>query len=140
MKRQKSGFTLIELIVSLTIFSMLLGGIYFALGIELSFWKRVVGICEDQQIKNMVLLRIVRDLRGAEEILPLSNNKTLAVKVGGNTLEYTLKNKKIRRKKNNYSAYLTTKGEFSTRAFEYPTPKLVKIEIEDWTTTVFLRN
>ena len=138
MKRK--GFTLVELIVSLTIFSLLLGSIFYALKIELGIWKRIVGSAEKQQIANMVLSRIVRDIRSAKELLPASTNQKLGLEIGSDTIEYDLLNHKIRRKKNNYSAYLTTQGELEELSFSYPKANLVEIKVEGFTTQTCLRN
>ena len=138
MKRR--GFTLVELIVSLTIFTILLSGMYYAFGTELSFLKRMLGSCENQQISNMVLSRMAQDIRSAEDILADSDETTLLLKDGDSTIEYSLKNQKVRRRKNNYSSYLTDKDDVKALSFSYPEQKLVRITIGEWETQASLRN
>jgi prepilin-type N-terminal cleavage/methylation domain-containing protein len=134
------GFTLVELIVALSLFAMLLGGIFYAWGVELNFWKRAVASVEKQQVANMVLARIVRDIRNAGELLPASDDHQLLLKIGSDTIEYSLVNQKIRRKKNSYSAYLTSEGELKALSFAYPDARLVEIKVEGFTTRTALRN
>jgi prepilin-type N-terminal cleavage/methylation domain-containing protein len=138
MKRK--GFTLVEMIVALSIFSMLLGGIFHVLGVEINLWERIVSAAEKQQIANMVLSRAVRDIRAAREILPSSGSQKLLLKVGDDTLEYSLVNGKIRRKKNNSSSYLTAENDLHFLSFSYPAYRIVEIEVEDLTTRAYLRN
>jgi prepilin-type N-terminal cleavage/methylation domain-containing protein len=138
MKRK--GFTLVEMIVALSIFAMLLGGIFHVLGVELNLWEKIVSAAEKQQIANMVLTRIARDARSAKEVLPSSSSQKLLLKIGDDSLEYSLVNGKARRKKNNYSSYLTAENDLHFLSFSYPAYKIVEIEIEDLTTRVYLRN
>ncbi len=138
MKRK--GLTLVELLISLTILSMLFGGMYYALGVELSLWKRIVSASEKQHIANLVLARVIRDTRSASEILPASNNQQLLLKIGTDSIQYRLLNQKIRRKKNNYSAYLTDKGDLQTLSFSYPTTKEAEIALDGFKTRAYLRN
>jgi prepilin-type N-terminal cleavage/methylation domain-containing protein len=138
MKRK--GFTLVELVVALSIFSMLLGIIYYILGTELSFWKKTVNAAEKIQLSNAVLTRIIRDARNAKEILAGSNQDVLALRIGPDRIEYSMANDKIKRKKNNYSTYLTDAGEIDGLSFNYPGAKLVEIRLEGFTTRACLRN
>ena len=137
---RRTGFTLIELIVSLTIFAMILGSIFYVLGVELKYWKKFVACGEKQQIANMVLARIARDVRGASNIIPSSGSQVLLLSVGGETVEYSLVDKKVRRKKNASSSYLTDIGDIKTLSFLYPTSKSVEISLENITTSVGMRN
>jgi prepilin-type N-terminal cleavage/methylation domain-containing protein len=137
---KRNGFTLVELLISLSIFTLLSGAMYYALGVELNLWKRIVGASEKQQIANFVLTRIVRDTRSASQILPASNHQKLLLKIGPDSIEYTLINQKIRRKKNAYSAYLTDKRDIQILSFSYPASKEVKIKIDKFETRASLRN
>ncbi len=137
---KRNGFTLVELLISLSIFTLLSGAMYYALGVELNLWKRIVGTSEKQQIANFVLTRVVRDARSASKILPASNNQKLLLKIGPDSIEYTLINQKIRRKKNAYSAYLTDKRDIQILSFSYPASKEVKIKIDEFETRASLRN
>lgn len=137
---KRNGFTLVELLISLSILTLLSGAMYYALGVELNLWKRIVGAGEKQQIANFVLTRIVRDARSASQIFPASNNQKLLLKIGPDSIEYTLINQKIRRKKNNYSAYLTDKGDLQTLSFSYPNAKQVEIKLDGFKGMASLRN
>ncbi|KPJ66705.1 hypothetical protein AMJ44_08010 [candidate division WOR-1 bacterium DG_54_3] len=137
---ERKGYTLVELIIALSLFATLLGGIFYAWGVELNFWKRAVASVEKQQIANMVLARIVSDIRNAEELLPASDDHRLLLKIGSDAIEYSLVGQKIRRKKNSYSAYLTSEGELKALSFSYPDARLVEIKVEGFMTRTALRN
>ena len=137
---RKNGFTLVELIVSLTIFALLLGCMFYAFGVELRFWDKIVMKSEKQQIANIVITRMTQDIRSAAKILAGSNSDKLLLMVGSDTIEYSLTNDKVRRKKNNYSSYLTMEGDIEQLSFSYPTAKLVEINIDDYKTRIGLRN
>lgn len=139
-KVKRKGFTLVELLISLIIFSMLLGSMFYALSVELDFWRRITNAGEKQQIANLVLIRITRDIRSATKILPTSNNYKLLLKIGSDSIEYTFFNRKVRRKKNSYSAYLTDKEDLQALLFSYPSAKQVEIELDGFKTKAFLRN
>lgn len=137
---RRHGFTLVEMIVSMTIFAMLMAGIFYAFSVEFNLWKRIVNAAEKQQIASMVLTRIIRDARSAKEILPSSSSSMLMIKIGSESIEYSLTNNKIRRKKDGYSSYLTDAGDIQALSFSYPAPKQVEIKVEDFKTKVSLRN
>lgn len=138
MKRK--GFTLVELLISLTILTMLFGSMFYAFSVELDLWKRIVSASEKLHIANLVLARIVRDTRSASEILPASTHQQLVLKIGSDSIEYRVLNQKIRRKKNNYSAYLTDKGDLQTLSFSYPGTQEAEITLDGFKTRIFLRN
>lgn len=138
MKRK--GFTLVELILVLSIFTLLMGCILSVLGVELDFWGKIVAASEKQQISNIVMSRIISDIRAANEILPGSDQNKLLLKSSSNIIEYSLKNSKVRRKKNNYSAYLTDKGDLQTLSFQYPASKMVAVMVENLSSEAYLRN
>jgi prepilin-type N-terminal cleavage/methylation domain-containing protein len=137
---RKKGFTLVELIISLTIFAILLTGIIYALGIELSTWKRIANASEKQQIENLILARITRDIRCAAQIFPASNPDRLSLKIGSDTIEYSFTNAKVKRKKNNYSSYLSIEGDIQALSFSYPATNLVEVRLDDIKTQIYMRN
>lgn len=136
----KKGFTLVELMISLTISAMLIGGVLYAFSAEFALWKRIVAGSEKQQIANMVLTRIISDSRNANEISPSSSSSALSLKVGTESIEYSLANNKVRRKKDGYSSYLTDTGDLGALSFSYPDAKQVEIKVEDFKAKVILRN
>lgn len=137
---RRKGFTLVELIISLTIFAMILVSTFYVLGVELRYWKKFVTDGEKQQIANMVITRIARDVRSASEVTPSSASQILLLSAGGETIEYSLIEKKVRRKKNAASSYLTDINDIKTLSFLYPTSNSVEISLENITTMVSLRN
>lgn len=136
----RRGFTLVETIVALVIFTLMMGGIFHILEIELVLWDRLVSAAENQQAANIILSRIVRDVRSAYEVSPASSSKELALKTADGTLEYTFINNKIRRKKNSYSSYLTDENGLQRLSFYYPDGKTVEIRLESLVARAYLRN
>ena len=138
MKRR--GFTLVEMIISMTISAMLIGGMLFAFGAGFRLWKKIVSAGEKQQIANMVLTRIIRDARSADKISASSGAGVLSLKTGTESIEYSLADNKVRRKKDSYSSYLTDAGEVAELSFSYPSGKQVEIKVENFKAKVSLRN
>jgi len=137
---KRSGFTLVELIVALSIFAFLLGNIFFFLGTQVKFWNKTEALVKKQQISHIILAQIIRDLRSAATISPLSSKEKLQLMIGPDLIEYSLANQKIKRRKNNYSRYLTTEEEIKTFYFAYPASREVEINIEDFSVKTFSRN
>ncbi len=140
MARQRPGFTLVELIISLSVFAVLMGTIFFTFGQEVNMWDRLVSTIEGEQIGTMVISKITTDIKSADQILPGSDKDKLLLKIGLDTIEYSLYKNKVRRKKNKYSSYLTDVGDISTLVFSYLGNNLVKIKTGSLSTTVFSRN
>ena len=137
---KRNAFTLVELIVAMSIFTMLLSGVYCTLGTNLKFTESLLNKCEKQQISISVLWRILRDVRSAEEILVTADEETLVLKIQDDTIEYSLTNTKVRRKKNGYSRYLTIEGDIAALSFTYPEVNLVGINLDEWSCKASLRN
>ncbi len=76
----------------------------------------------------------------AKEVLPGSDQDTLQLQLGTDTIEYSLSNNKVKRKKNNYSSYLTDVDDIKNLSFSFPGPGLAAVSIEGLSTTVYLRN
>lgn len=140
MRRIKKGFTLVELIISLTILSILFATMYFALGTQIRLWQGIVNAAEKQQIANAVLNRMVNDIRSAREILPASSSQVLSLRIESSLIEYSLFNEKVRRKKNGYSSYLTDKKELQMLSFSYPGFNRVEIDLDGLKASAALRN
>jgi len=135
----KRGFTLVEIIVSLSIFAILLSSMYYIFGVELRLWQRYITASEDLQISNMVMTKITRDIRAADKIISSSSDQ-LSLKVETDTIQYSFSKGKVKRKKNSRSSYLTTKGDLSALSFASLSDKLVEIKINDFSTKIVLRN
>ena len=136
----KKGFSLVELIISLSIFALLLGAILYALSGEIKFWQRAAAACRQGQIADFVMNKIIQDARTASQILPQSSPALLALSVEADTIEYSLYSQKVRRVKNGTTAYLTDSGEISLLSFSYPGNKLVEVRVEKISTEACLRN
>lgn len=135
----KRGFTLVEIIISLSIFALLLGSMFYVFGVELNLWQRYITASEDLQICNMVMTKITRDIRAADKILSSSSDQ-LSLKVGPDTVQYSFVKGKVKRKKNSRASYLTTEGDIATLTFSCPSEKLVETKINDFSTKIVLRN
>lgn len=134
------GFTLVELMISLSILSVLAGSMFYAFGVELKFWQRLTANMIDQQMINNVMTRVVSDIRSAREVIYSATGEDLILLVGQDRIEYSLINQKLRRKKNNNSSYLTDVGEIAAFSVAYPTTRLVEVQINNDRTRTFLRN
>lgn len=136
----KKGFTLIETLVALSLTAIFLGGAYYALGIELKFWQRLADRINSQQVYEAVAQRLLREIRGADQILPGSSQTELKLQFGSDQLTYSLVNGKVRRQKNSSVAYLTDDGEVGSLLFAYPAAKQVEVSIDGRPLTAALRN
>ncbi len=136
----RKGFTLIELVISLAIFSLLLVTVFSLFNAEVKIWKKIAAKCERTQIANFVLTRLRHDIRRAGQVLPASNPYLLSLKAGPDSIEYSLAGEKVRRKQNGASAYLTFDKEISSLIFSYPSSREVEIELGGYKATFALRN
>jgi len=140
MVKTRPGFTLVELIIGLSVFALLMGTIFFTFGQEINLWDRLVSSVEGEQISTMVISKITNDIKSADQIMPGSDKNKLLLKIGADTVEYSLYKDKIRRKKNSSSSYLTDVGDLGTLVFSYLGNNLVKIKTDNLSSTVFSRN
>ena len=137
---KKPGFTLVELLISLAILTLLSGSMFYVFRFELRHWERIVQKSENQHIANLVLTKLAGDIRAAKEILPVSDQAELILACPAHTIEYTLLNQKVRRKKDAYSSYLTDAGEVRDLTFSYPSNNLVEISLDGFKARFYLRN
>ena len=136
----RRGFSLVELIVALSIFAMLSASILYVFGTELKIAKKIAAASQKRQLVNAVMARISQDIRAASAILPSSIPSKLLLSIEADSIEYSVVNQKVRRKKNGYSAYLTDKGELMSLSFVYPLNKLVEVNLDGAKTKYALRN
>jgi len=139
MKR-KNGFTLVELIISLTLFTVLVGGVFYAFGSELRLWRKIADKCQREQVANLVAERICHDIRAASAILTSSGSEEIDLRVGSENISYRLVDYKIRRKKGSSIAYLTNEREVDKLAFSYPVSDRVEMIMGKFSCHVALRN
>lgn len=136
----KRALTLVELLVSLTILTLFVGGAFYALSTELRFWQKLSAKALAIQRYNSLANRLVRDLRSANVLLPNSNQTTLSLQIGSDLISYSLVNNKIRRQKGTSSSYLTTENEIASFTFAYPSANLIQINLASQPFLVALRN
>jgi len=135
----RKGFTLVELIIALTLFSALLSGVLYAFGEGLRTWRKIAQVGERQQVKNLVAERICREVRAAKEVTTLGSEE-VTLKMGSEIISYRLVNGKVRRKKGNSVAYLTNEGEIEKLWFSNLTKGMVEITVGDFSSCVSIRN
>ncbi len=136
----KKGFTLVELLVSMAIFLILMGTVYFSFQLAIKHWKRLADNSQHQQIVCLVMERMTIDIRQASAVLPTSNAEQLSLKVGTDTIEYLLASRKVGRKVNGRTAYLTDNDEIKALSFTYPSSHSVACSLEGNSTVITLRN
>ena len=136
----RRGFTLIELIISLSLMVMLTGSMFFALGQGMRGWRKAGCKISKLQIKNMLAERITGDLRFASQVLTGSGSQEMLLKVGPDQIGYKLVEGKVRREKGATSAYLTCEDEVKKLSFSYPSADQVQIVVDELTWKICLRN
>jgi prepilin-type N-terminal cleavage/methylation domain-containing protein len=136
----RSGFSLVELIVALSIFAMLSISILYVFGSELKLSKKISRMSEKQQLINTVMDRMARDIRAACAIHPSSDKNKLVLSVEADSIEYSIINEKVRRQKNSFSVYLTDTGEIKALSFAYPLARMVEVELDGSLNKFILRN
>lgn len=130
----RQGFTLVELIVSMTLMVILAGGMLFSFGQGLRSWKKVARCSERLQIENIIAERITSDIRCATEILTGSGSQEIFLKIDSDLVSYKLVEHKVKR----MSAYLTCEDEIKKLSFSYPSPGKVQVMLDDfaWKTSI----
>ncbi len=73
-RRNKSGFTMVEVLISLTILATLMAAVAFAFDASVTNFQANRGIYETVNTARQALLRITNDLRTADD-LPLSTEE-----------------------------------------------------------------
>ena len=139
MKRE-NGLTLVELIIALTLFTVLAGSVFYAFGSELRLWRKIAEKCQREQVANLAAERICHDIRAASEILAASASEELQLRVGSENISYRLVNYKIRRQKGSSIAYLTNEREVEKLIFSYSSGNLVEVTVGDFCSRVEIRN
>lgn len=125
----RRGFTLVELVVSMTLMVILAGGMLFAFGQGMRNWRKVARHSERLQIENIIAERITNDIRCAAEILAGSGSQEIVLKIDSDPVSYKLVERKVRRK----SAYLTCEDEIKKLSFSYPSPGMIEVMLDDFT-------
>jgi prepilin-type N-terminal cleavage/methylation domain-containing protein len=117
----RRGFTLVELVVALTLFALVAGAIFYSFGNYYRCWRKLTKQVAVLQVKNLVAERLTTELRA-----------------GDPTIAYSYEAGKVQRKKNGSIAYLTSPGEINGLAFSYPAEKMVVVTLDDLTWEVLI--
>ena len=135
----KKAFTLIELLVVLSLFVIVLGSLLTYVKTHIALQQKVTTLSQETQLIDQVIMRISQDVRPAHAIAPTSTTTQLFLVHGDEIIEYSLANKKVKRKKNKSTAYLTDAGEIVKLIFSYPQEKTVEIIINNTKTRLSCR-
>jgi prepilin-type N-terminal cleavage/methylation domain-containing protein len=131
----RRGFTLVEMVVALTLFTLLMNSLFYALSTGLRSWKKMSGQASARQVRLVVAERICADLREAA-LLPGSSSGEVVFRLDGDQISYQLSAGKVKRN----SAYLTSEDEVKRLAFSYPAGRLVTVRLDDLSFEVYARN
>ena len=136
----RRGFTLIEMIVVMSLCTILFFSTTFLLVNYLRHWQKISNQSLHQQTVLFLVNKIRQDVALANIISPLSNSDRLIIYQGTNKIEFGIKNKKVFRKKNNYTSYLNDKGDVGKISFMYSTNNLVSFKIDQYQAVAGKRN
>ena len=137
----KKGFTLVELIIAISLSALVMVMVSYSLSVFLRTWDKISAEVEMNQISSLVLSRISFEIRSSKGIAASSNATDLVLDTDSGPITYDQNKSKVRRKKNKYSAYLTAGENIGTLSFEYPKTGLVKINLGDgFSTKAYVRN
>lgn len=135
----KKGFTLIELIISLTIFSLVLSSSFLFLGTRLNTYKKEKNILNQYQLEQRVFNLIAKDLKKSIELDIISSSEA-KITLKNQEVIYGIKDQKIKRKTGKNNAYLTMPGEINNLAFKALSPQLIELGVGGLKQTICLRN
>lgn len=136
----KRGFTLIELMLSLSLMVILISGVIFSLGQSGKNWKKLVRGCEKMQAESIVLARICQEVRNSKGIDINSKADELILQIGDEKVKYLWRENKIGKKAGNNLSYLTDTNETDKIIFTYLDGKRVKISIGEYSLCASARN
>jgi prepilin-type N-terminal cleavage/methylation domain-containing protein len=125
----KRGFTLVEMVMAISLMTALLGGVLYAFGGGLRDWRKISDRAATLQIENIVAERLCRDIRGSA-IMTSSTSEEIFLKIGPEVISYKLESGKVRRKKGGSVSYWTSEGEIKKIMFVYPAPNQVLVGLD----------
>ncbi len=137
---RKWGFTLVEMMIALTLSVLVLSAGTFMLSNYLRTYKKLSAAIEKNQVKQFVLNKLISDIRFAENINIGSEPQLLVLTLKDDILRYDYFNQKVRRRTNRSTAYLSEPEEIRSLSFTYPRPGLVLIALDDAKTGAYCRN
>ncbi|KAF0135061.1 MAG: hypothetical protein FD145_199 [Candidatus Saganbacteria bacterium] len=136
---RQAGFTLVELLVSLAIASTIL---LFGAPLMLNYSKNISLLNKKTaklETEQSVLRQMAKEIRSADSLIKFSSREVV-IKIDNTAIAYDYFDKKARRKKNNYSQYLTDNGEIDSISFIMPKNNFLVINLDSFETGVCLRN
>ncbi|MDD4179889.1 MAG: type II secretion system protein [Candidatus Margulisbacteria bacterium] len=136
----RRGFTLVEMLISLSLMALITGVIIFSFGQSWKGWKTIAAKADKQQIEGIIGQRLASDIRSADEILAASSSQEIFIRSGTEITSYKLEASKVRRKKGVSTAYLTESGEINRLSFTYNATHQVSVFMDNDQFTVFRRN
>lgn len=126
-----NGFTLVELIISLSLSLIFMSVALFTLNHNFRVWEKYAARFEKRQVSLIAAEKITREVRNALKILPASTSQEVFLSLPGNNISYCLANRKIRRKLSASTSYLTDDNAVRSLSFAYPDPHSVLIKMEE---------
>jgi prepilin-type N-terminal cleavage/methylation domain-containing protein len=139
MPHPRRAFTLVEMVIVVTLMAAFMGTAFFSLGQIRRSWSRAADQHENLLISYTVAERIVADIRSASLILPVSSSQEVQLKVGADLISYRIASQKVRREKNGTAAYLTSENEIKLLSFSYPSAASVQVIMGELSFYVTLR-
>lgn len=136
----RKGFSLVEMIIALSLFACLFCSLYYFTGQTIRFWQRAAGNCSRQQTEDFVLEQIIAAVRQSDQIMPTSSSTTIILSCEGENMQYSIINHKVQRNKNGTIGYLTDENEIDRLSFSYPSAKRVQISLKTVSVEAFIRN
>ena len=135
----KKGFTLIEMIVVLSLFSVIMLSGSQLLSSFLRASKIIEKNAERLQINQSIIVRLTKEIRNAEQIISCTSEKLILANKT-DIFEYGMKNNTPYRSKNGNLQYLCEKGDLISVSFAEAQKGYINLTVNEYETGVFCRN
>jgi len=119
---KRGGFTLIELIISISLLVMISGAIFYAFSSTFHNWRQVTQRVEIVEQRSALGQMLLDDIRAAKSIDPVSNNSRLVLQTEKGTIVYAFQAGYLTR----YGGKVSLAGVLKNPEFSYPQPSLVR--------------
>lgn len=126
----KRGFTLVELIIAMSLMTALVGCALYVFGDGVRNWRKIGRRAATLQIENVTAERLCRDIRGSA-IMTSSTSEEISLKLGTDVVGYKLEGGKVRRKKGGSISYWTSEGEIRKLLFSYPAANQTIVTLDE---------
>ena len=137
--KKKTAFTLVELLIAISLGTILLAVSFWALSNTVRLYGKTSKDTARLQICSMVLDRIGEDAVSAKKVSSSSTQSLLILEYPDFILRYDYNNGKVRRRKGSSSAYLTDAGDVGSLSFDY-SGKLITIKCDKLESKAYCRN